>query len=738
MKFRIENISRVDCFWSVSCKDMQGKKDKEEKKEEKAAFDIFPKDGKLAPGKKLTLTTTFVPLRKKKYQARFVFSITDNTKNIEAIVKGNSEVLDLLITPNEFKIGPILPYYKYGFAQIEIKNPNDSKIEVYSTDFDKKYKEEENILRYYRNFIKNPDDKIDIKIREAGEPIWGKFQGFNTKLNEKIEKFKEYTEEYLKSVNEQFENLFTPNHQEKIALLVEAMEDEINVKIPPAIDKKDRLNVILIGPEKSGKTSIIRQQMPKQFRGVVSIKNLLQWNLDNGHPDFTERIEKYKEEKKKEFDELKVAHDKLVKQAKTNKKLVVPDPPSENMYNCISKELFFELLQNRLNEQDCGIGVVFDDLNTDLLDSPETIIEYLEDFFVDENLYLAYFEFPKDKEGLDVCHYIDWVNYIEELSPEYIKAQKKLTKKKMTSRQPIVPKKPAESPKKEDENAQNLQETKKTDKKTDKKGDKKAKDQKNVKEVQKPAINPEVVKKFNEMFETFSKENAPLNSVANSAPKELTPEEKAEYEAFVERLKNKFNELYERRINPPKEEPQEEEEKEDDKDKDKKKDDKDKKKDDKKKEEKKDDKKKDDKKKEEKKDEKKESKKEEGNPESPAEEEGVPEPQPVVELPKFEMERKVVPIMFENCIPQLLQSYLKVIPDPKLHDPEELPIPPDEEYQTIKRPNIRPKHEMLENFTLKSVNEKYKDLPFEELLEKIKENDKKKRRIYEEKRSRKY
>jgi len=430
MKFRIENISKVDCFWTVSCKDVQGKQNKEEKKEEKAAFDIFPKDGRLAPGKKLTLTTTFVPLKKKKYQARFVFSITDNTKNIEALVKGNSEVLDLLITPNEFKIGPILPYYKYGFAEIEIKNPNDSKIEVYSTDFDKKYKEEENILRYYRNFIKNPDDKIDIKIREAGEPIWGKFLGFNTKLNEKIEKFKLYTEEYLKSVNEQFENLFTPSLQEKISLLVEAMEDEINVKIPPAIDKKDRVNVILLGPEKSGKTSIIRQQMAKQFRGVVSIKNLLQWNLDNGHPDFTERIEKYKEEKKKEFDELKVAHDKLVKQAKTNKKIVVPDPPSENMYNNVSKEIFFELLQNRLNEQDCGVGVVFDDLSTELLDSPETILEYLEDFFVDENLYLAYFDFPKDKEGLDVCHYIDWVNYIEELSPEYIKAQKRSKKKK--------------------------------------------------------------------------------------------------------------------------------------------------------------------------------------------------------------------------------------------------------------------------------------------------------------------
>ena len=98
----------------------------------------------------------------------------------------------------------------------------------------------------------------------------------------------------------------------------------------------------------------------------------------------------------------------------------------------------------------------------------------------------------------------------------------------------------------------------------------------------------------------------------------------------------------------------------------------------KKKEEKKDDKNKDkDKKKEEKKDDKKEekkddkSKKEDGSPESPPEEEGaIPESQPIVELPKFEMERKVVPIMFENCIPQLLKSYLKVITDPKLHDPE--------------------------------------------------------------------
>ena len=193
-------------------------------------------------------------------------------------------------------------------------------------------------------------------------------------------------------------------------------------------------------------------------------------------------------------------------------------------------------------------------------------------------------------------------------------------------------------------------------------------------------------------------------------------------------MKNKFNEIYDRRINPPKEEQPEEEEKEEEKEKEKDKKDKSKKKDDKKEKEEK------SKKKDEKKEDKAKKEEPQPNPENtPKEEEKKPEP---VEIPKFEMERKVIPIMFENCIPlpimfencipQLLQSYLKVIPDPKLHDPEELPIPPDEEYQTIKRPTIRPKHELLENFTLKSINEKYKDLTFEELLEKIKENDKKK------------
>ena len=77
MKFRIQNISKVDCSWSVVCKDDPSAKktDKEEKKEDLGVFDITPKDGKLAPGKKLTFTATFVPAKRKKYQGRYIFHI---------------------------------------------------------------------------------------------------------------------------------------------------------------------------------------------------------------------------------------------------------------------------------------------------------------------------------------------------------------------------------------------------------------------------------------------------------------------------------------------------------------------------------------------------------------------------------------------------------------------------------------------------------------------------------------
>ena len=733
MNFRIENTARVDCSWTVSFKDMTNKKEgREEKKENISAFDITPKEGKLTPGKKLTLTCTFTPIRRKKYQGRFVFNITDNQKNAECFIKGNAEVLELIINPETVNIGPILPYWKYGLAPIEIKNPNDSEIEVYSSDFDKKFIEEENILKFNKLFIKNPDEKIDIKIRNAGEAMWKKFDDFNIKLNEKIEEFKKFVEEYLTSVEMNFDTLFTDQFKEKLSMYIQQDDDE-KVKLPPAIEKKDKVNIVLIGPKESGKTSILKQQMKTQFRGIISLKDLLKWNLENGHPEYEEKIAQENEEKKKEYDDLKAQYDKLAKQAKSNKKIVLPDPPSESMYKCVSKTMFAELLNNRLSEGDCRIGCVFDDIECDLLESPEMALEYLDDFFVDENLILAYFDFPKDKDGLDVCHYIDWTNYIEDLSG-HRKIKKDGTARGTGINNNNVNVNASATMKnnnnnvKKNENVDNLNKTVPNKRR--------GKNDKNKKEpeikVEEPQIPPEITAKFKEMFDDFCKNHITLKTVANSEPKELTPEEKEEYLNLVERMKKKMEDLLDRRLNPPKEEPEEQEEEEEKKNN---------KKDDKKKKTIRDNKKEEEDKKKAEEEEKKKAEEEEkkkaeeeekkevqldenGNPiENPEQQQQQIEQPPIEE--KFNKERKCIPITFEYCIPQLLQSYLKSIPNPILPDPEELPIPPDEEVQIIRKPQERTKHEMLENFFLKGIDEKYKDLPFEELIEKIKEEDKK-------------
>ena len=50
------------------------------------------------------------------------------------------------------------------------------------------------------------------------------------------------------------------------------------------------------------------------------------------------------------------------------------------MYKNVTKEIFAELLSNRISQPGCNCGCVFDDLESELLDSPETVLEYLDEY----------------------------------------------------------------------------------------------------------------------------------------------------------------------------------------------------------------------------------------------------------------------------------------------------------------------------------------------------------------------
>ena len=85
---------------------------------------------------------------------------------------------------------------------------------------------------------------------------------------------------------------------------------------------------------------------------------------------------------------------------------------------------------------------------------------------------------------------------------------------------------------------------------------------------------------------------------------------------------------------------------------------------------------------------------------------------------KINLERKILSINFEYYLPLLLCNFCRSIPNPKLPDPEDLPLPPDEEYQIIKRPQHRVDRPIINSFFIKTLSEEYTNInSIEEIVE---------------------
>jgi len=421
MRFRIENITKVPVKWNIINRDPPSKKqDKDDKKEETEIFSIFPTNERLEPGKKKTITVSFVPQKAKNYKSRYEFIIDDNPRHIEFFLDGSGAELELKIIPESLNIGPVLPYYKYALDYVELFNPNDIDIEVYSLDFDEIYLQEEDMIRYYYSFIKHQNSNLDLQIRNAGEPIWKKFSNYAQLLNEKINEAKALKTDENENTPSQHNNqnvskasggkLAIVNEKDRLLEKLEIPDpkEELEIKIQPQIDCHLKYNVILIGPEKSGISSVLTEQRKFQFRGVVNLKNILEWNVQNEFNEIVEKVKIYLDEKKKELEIAKVEKDKAIKQAKAKKIKIDETPIDERKFLGLSKELMSELIKNRLSKSDCNVGAVFEDLNCDLIESEEFMLEVLEDVLKNENIVFAYFEYPQDENQMEVCNFVDW------------------------------------------------------------------------------------------------------------------------------------------------------------------------------------------------------------------------------------------------------------------------------------------------------------------------------------------
>jgi hydrocephalus-inducing protein len=86
-------------------------------------------------------------------------------------VKGHGINYALDIIESSIEMGPVLPYDKSAVKTIDIKNSMSFPIEVYSSDFDKQYLEEEEILKRFE-LLNEKEDMIFEKLRKAGQEFW--------------------------------------------------------------------------------------------------------------------------------------------------------------------------------------------------------------------------------------------------------------------------------------------------------------------------------------------------------------------------------------------------------------------------------------------------------------------------------------------------------------------------------------------------------------------------------------
>jgi hypothetical protein len=105
-------------------------------------------------------------------------------------VKGQGIHYQVDPAPETVHLGPVLPYDTSAVACIELKNPMDQAIEVLSQDFDKRYLEEEEILKRMDHFQAAQPEALFLPLRAPGGEFWSSLREQDEKKR-KTEEIKE-------------------------------------------------------------------------------------------------------------------------------------------------------------------------------------------------------------------------------------------------------------------------------------------------------------------------------------------------------------------------------------------------------------------------------------------------------------------------------------------------------------------------------------------------------------------
>ncbi|KAF4655034.1 hypothetical protein FOL46_008426, partial [Perkinsus olseni] len=241
-------------------------------------FGITPTFGMLEPGQDSTVEVSFAPNAAGAFAEKFALRIKDNRQSAVISLRGSGSALEVNITPTSFcHLGPVLPYQQDPPCRQELtlENPTDHPIEIYSVEFDTAYVTEEEMLREYDGY--DEYSIAEMPMREVGSSSWPRLVENVEKARAKSARAAQRLEVEGSADDETAEGENTIFEPEEDDDLPEQREEDYPNRVPPS----ERLSIILLGPPKTGKTTVARALGVEHLRKHLTVDDCIEWIISN-------------------------------------------------------------------------------------------------------------------------------------------------------------------------------------------------------------------------------------------------------------------------------------------------------------------------------------------------------------------------------------------------------------------------------------------------------------------------
>eukprot|EP00434_Breviolum_minutum_P033768 symbB.v1.2.029881.t1/scaffold3317.1/size59186/2 len=287
-----QNNKAVPVEWAyVEHKDKYGRE---------SVFDLVPSTGILQPGERKLLTVSFAPIGAQSFSGILQIRMRDNQRRKSINVFGRGDVLRLEVRPSlNYQLGPVMPNGEGCSEEFWLVNPTDYPIEVFSAEFDEKYLAEERALADYDGFERG---MAEVSVRQPGDGTWQEVarrvvdirkeriaQAEKAKEEAKAADVTQILDEERDPAEVEKERALRARAEEELAALEKIVakpeRQEMDSSLYPfRVKEADRVNAVLVGPPKSGMSSLARSMAKEDQRIILTMDDVLAW-VKQG-PDF--------------------------------------------------------------------------------------------------------------------------------------------------------------------------------------------------------------------------------------------------------------------------------------------------------------------------------------------------------------------------------------------------------------------------------------------------------------------